>query len=75
VSATVAHQSALAMAGCAPSAHAEKPVSGFAAPATTCTTKSAPTSALAAPTPGSSRRWRHPATAAATMTIPPSAAT
>ena len=41
-SATVAHQSAVATAGCAPSGHGEKPVSGLSAPTTTCATNNVP---------------------------------
>jgi len=68
-SATVAHQSAVATAGCAPSGHGEKPVSGLSAPSATCSAKSDPVSTAATPRPAISRRRCHaPATAYATMT-------
>ena len=68
-SATVAHHSAVATAGCAPSGHGENPVSGLSAPTTICAMNSEPVSAAATPRPGISRRRDHaPATAPATIT-------
>jgi len=73
--ATVAHQSAVATAGCAPSGQGEKAVSGLSAPMPTWATKRMPVPMAAAPRPGTWwRRRQAPATPTATR-IPTAAAT
>jgi len=75
VRATTLHQRRLAAAGCAPSAHGENCVSGFAAPIATCRTKIAAVAIARGPSPGASRRCRHAATHAPITTTPTAAAT
>ena len=54
--ATTLHHKRLAAAGCAPSAHGEKPVNGFAAPIATCAMKITPVPIASGPSPDASRR-------------------
>ena len=73
-SATTEHQSAVATAGCAPSGHGEKPVSGFNAPMATWSTNRTAVRIAAMPSPGISRRRAHPPAAAYATTMPTMAA-